>query len=344
MGRVGYEDHISCVAVGFPNAEKRSDGTRDTKEIRGHIESLTGAKSSLLSVYVDKSAVPSKPVTRNPDQSTMRSAESPSGDESQWSGASGAALFAESGTEKLLIGVVTTDRLSAYPANQLSAVPLSALVDQPGFISALESVGIESELKPVGAESDPKRGTSGRWRGPLAVLATIAILLVWLTIHNGQETPEARNPNKEQENPRKIQEMPTRTLNVWASDVDEFCRDVQPEISALASRAEDLPPENQAPEFRSLEEIYSALIVDVGRLEPPSDPFDSQRANEWLEAYLNRRDELRDLIQLFEDYSNSIPFIRDFQNWGEVESEGQEFQAASDEVNTKGEILGISCT
>ncbi|MFI6404947.1 tetratricopeptide repeat protein [Streptomyces sp. NPDC050548] len=82
---VADEGRLACVAVGFPRSEVR-DGIPDTKEIRGHIERLTGLKSSgLITAYVDQVAVPGV-----------------------WAGASGAALFARG----RLIGVVTEDHPS----------------------------------------------------------------------------------------------------------------------------------------------------------------------------------------------------------------------------------------
>ncbi|HEX6354938.1 tetratricopeptide repeat protein [Actinophytocola sp.] len=110
-GRVAGHDRVPCVAVGFPDAQERNR-TRDTKEIRGHVETLTGLKSGLVTVNVDQSAVPS----------SFRGG-------SGWAGASGAALFCD----RRLVGVLTTDRSGAYPADQLVAVPVATLVARPGF-------------------------------------------------------------------------------------------------------------------------------------------------------------------------------------------------------------------
>lgn len=119
-GSVVGEERLGCVAVGFPRAEVR-DGIRDTKEIRGHIETLTGLKSGgLISAYVDGVAVPSKP-----------------SEKSRWAGASGAALFARG----RLIGVVTTDRQRDYDADQLTAVSVVSLAARPGFAVAVKAAG-----------------------------------------------------------------------------------------------------------------------------------------------------------------------------------------------------------
>lgn len=125
------EERLGCVAVGFPRAEVR-DGVRDTKEIRGHIETLTGLKSDgLITAYVDGVAVPSKPDVQ-----------------SRWAGASGAALFARG----RLIGVVTVDRQRDYDANQLTAVSAVSLAARPGFTV---------EVKAAGAELIPEDVTAG---------------------------------------------------------------------------------------------------------------------------------------------------------------------------------------
>ncbi|MFD4561632.1 tetratricopeptide repeat protein, partial [Streptomyces sp. NPDC058469] len=110
------EQRLACVAVGFPRSEVR-DGIRDTKEIRGHIERLTGLKSGgLITAYVDGVAVPGK-----------------RDEKSSWAGASGAALFARG----RLIGVVTTDRRRDYDGDQLTAVSVVGLAARPGFVAAV---------------------------------------------------------------------------------------------------------------------------------------------------------------------------------------------------------------
>ncbi|MGP4000344.1 NACHT domain-containing protein [Streptomyces sp. 8N706] len=140
-GRVVGQDRISCLAVGFPDAEQRAR-TRDTKEIRGHVETLTGIKSGLITVHVDQSAVPS-------------AFDGGSG----WSGSSGAALFCG----PLLIGVLTTDRSGAYPANQLTAVPMAGLADRPGFEATLKDAGVDLIFKDI-APPPPPPARGAPWR------------------------------------------------------------------------------------------------------------------------------------------------------------------------------------
>lgn len=128
---VVVEERLGCLAVGFPRSEAR-DGVRDTKEIRGHVEALTGLKSGgeLITVHVDGVATPSNP-----------------GAKSRWSGASGAALFARG----RLIGVVTTDRARDYAADQLTAVSVASLAARPGFAMAVRAAGGYLALEDVTA-------------------------------------------------------------------------------------------------------------------------------------------------------------------------------------------------
>lgn len=117
-------ERIPCLAVGFPDATHRA-GVRDTKEMRGHIEPLTGLKSGLITVHVDLSAAPSKPSAN-----------------SRWAGSSGAALFCG----PFLVGVVTTDRAAEYQANQLTVVAISTLAERSGFRQTLTAHGTSLTL------------------------------------------------------------------------------------------------------------------------------------------------------------------------------------------------------
>ena len=130
---VADEGRLECVAVGFPRSEVR-DGIRDTKEIRGHIERLTGLKSGgLITAYVDGVAVPGR-----------------RDEKSSWAGASGAALFARG----RLIGVVTTDRRRDYDGDQLTAVSVVGLAARPGFVAAV------GELVPEDVTAADREGPS----------------------------------------------------------------------------------------------------------------------------------------------------------------------------------------
>ncbi|MFD3931479.1 tetratricopeptide repeat protein [Streptomyces sp. NPDC058614] len=131
---------INCLAVGFPKSEER-DGQRDTKEIAGHIEALTGLKSGLITAHIDQVATASRPGTT-----------------SRWAGASGAALFCG----KALTGVITTDRTKNYQADQLVAVPLVTLAAKPGFTATIKAAGNPLHLEEVTAASEhasPPRNT-----------------------------------------------------------------------------------------------------------------------------------------------------------------------------------------
>ncbi|AZM56296.1 hypothetical protein DMA15_29950 [Streptomyces sp. WAC 01529] len=116
-----------CVAVGFPQAEARG-GRRDTKEIRGHIEALTGLKSCLIHAHVDQVATPHGGSTT-----------------SRWAGTSGAALFC--GTA--LVGILVVDRARDYPATLLRAVPVAGLAARPGFATTIKATGGALTLQEV---------------------------------------------------------------------------------------------------------------------------------------------------------------------------------------------------
>ncbi|WP_017624027.1 tetratricopeptide repeat protein [Nocardiopsis chromatogenes] len=140
-GRITGGERRPCRAIGFPTSERKGD-VRDTKDISGHIERFTGVKSGLITVHVDGSAAPSAPV--------------PPGSGSRWSGASGTGLFCG----EFLVGVVTTDRTSAYSADQLVAVPTAPLAEDPGFLTA---VGTAPDLRdlPPPPGSATEGGNSG---------------------------------------------------------------------------------------------------------------------------------------------------------------------------------------
>ncbi|MFJ7305206.1 FxSxx-COOH system tetratricopeptide repeat protein [Streptomyces sp. NPDC099088] len=121
---------MDFVAVGFPQAEAKGRH-RDTKEIRGRIEALTGLKSGgLIHAYVDQVATPL------PDSTA-----------SLWAGASGAALFC--GTA--LVGIFVVDRNQKYPANLLTAAPVAGLATRPGFTKKIEATGGQLTLQEVTA-------------------------------------------------------------------------------------------------------------------------------------------------------------------------------------------------
>ncbi|MFG3101659.1 tetratricopeptide repeat protein [Streptomyces sp. NPDC048182] len=126
------DTRVPCVAVGFPEAEQR-DGRRDTKQISGHIETLSGLKSGLLTAHVDRVATPGAGTGSSP-----------------WSGASGAALFCG----ELLTGVLTTDRAGAYSGDQLVAVPLATLAARPGFTTTLKAAGNAVALEVISPRAE----------------------------------------------------------------------------------------------------------------------------------------------------------------------------------------------
>ncbi|MEV0470625.1 tetratricopeptide repeat protein [Streptomyces prunicolor] len=135
---VADEGRLACFAVGFPRSEVR-EGIRDTKEIRGHIERLTGLKSGgLITAYVDGVAVPGR-----------------RDEKSRWAGASGAALFVRG----RLIGVVTTDRRRDYDGDQLTAVSVVGLAARPGFVAAVGEL-VPEDVAVAAADREGARRTA----------------------------------------------------------------------------------------------------------------------------------------------------------------------------------------
>ncbi|MGI3226603.1 trypsin-like serine protease [Streptomyces sp. GTA36] len=153
---------VACVAVGFPEAGQR-DGKRDTKQISGHIETLSGLKSGLITAYIDEVATPSSV-----------------GAASSWSGASGAAQFCGN----LLTGVLTTDRAKHYPGNQLIAVPLATLAARPGFTATIKAAG-----NPLVLEDITTAASNHRPSGPYDVDAPLGSAQPPQPSHRGLRRP-----------------------------------------------------------------------------------------------------------------------------------------------------------
>ncbi len=128
FGEVTGPDRVACQGLGFPDAEARPDGRRDTMPVRGHVEPLQARKSRMLTVHVDAGIVP-------------RHRDAGSG----WSGASGTALFCG----PLLVGVLATHRDIADTASVLGAVPFAELAGLPGFRTTLASHGIDLRVEPA---------------------------------------------------------------------------------------------------------------------------------------------------------------------------------------------------
>ncbi|MCL7430264.1 hypothetical protein [Streptomyces sp. YS415] len=128
FGLVTGQDRTPCVGLGFPDAEARPDGRRDTMPVRGHLDALQARKSGLLTVHVDEGIVP------------RRRAQG-----SGWAGSSGTALFCG----PLLVGVLATDRAIADDASVLGAAPLTVLEALPGFRETLAAHGVELRLEPA---------------------------------------------------------------------------------------------------------------------------------------------------------------------------------------------------
>ncbi|MCX4529831.1 tetratricopeptide repeat-containing serine protease family protein [Streptomyces sp. NBC_01551] len=108
--------NTSVTAAGFPDVQRHPDGVRDTEQLSGRVNPLTGLKAGWYAVGVED------PPTR------VRRSSTP------WHGMSGAALFADG----LLIGVVAGDQ-GGFSSRRLTAVPVSSLAADPEFRSLLKA-------------------------------------------------------------------------------------------------------------------------------------------------------------------------------------------------------------
>ncbi|CAL9471019.1 hypothetical protein SUDANB176_02841 [Streptomyces sp. enrichment culture] len=103
-------------AAGFPDVQRHPDGFRDTEQLSGRVNPLTGVKAGWHAVAVDD------PPTR------VRKSSTP------WHGMSGAALFADG----LLVGVVAGDQ-GEFSSRRLTAMPVSSPAADPEFRSLLKA-------------------------------------------------------------------------------------------------------------------------------------------------------------------------------------------------------------
>ncbi|WSB52283.1 trypsin-like peptidase domain-containing protein (plasmid) [Streptomyces cellulosae] len=108
--------NTSVTAAGFPDVQRHPDGVRDTEQLSGRVNPLTGLKAGWYAVGVED------PPTR------VRRSSTP------WHGMSGAALFADG----LLVGVVAGDQ-GGFSSQRLTAVPVSSLAADPEFRSLLKA-------------------------------------------------------------------------------------------------------------------------------------------------------------------------------------------------------------
>jgi hypothetical protein len=118
-GRVDGMAPVACTAVGFPERQARQQ-MRDTEQISGVIQPLTAMKSKRLIIQLQGVDYLGREGT------------------TPWAGISGAAVFANG----LLIGIIT---LHQGP-NRLSATPVAAAMDDPGFTAVLEAAGVPTSL------------------------------------------------------------------------------------------------------------------------------------------------------------------------------------------------------
>ncbi|MDH6114586.1 hypothetical protein P3T36_000985 [Kitasatospora sp. MAP12-15] len=141
-GRISGDQPVAVTGLGFAEvASEQVPGAgarrRDTLPLRGQLDPLAHAKSGDRQVLLGLTG-PLVPARRADGASP-------------WSGASGAALFAD-GTD-VLLAVVAADHELTADARSLLAVPVTALAEAEGFSAVAGSHGIELELLRVDAAS-----------------------------------------------------------------------------------------------------------------------------------------------------------------------------------------------
>ena len=120
----------SCTGEGFPAVQQNPMKIRDIEQMRGWINPGTGVKAGLLGISVED------PPAR------VRTSESP------WAGMSGAAVF----RNDLLTAVISKDP-EGFNSQRLTAVPITACVDDPAFRRLVEAA-IDQPLVLEPAELD----------------------------------------------------------------------------------------------------------------------------------------------------------------------------------------------
>ena len=126
-GRIFGNQPVSCMAVGFPDAQVRPDHTREPEQVMGRIPPLTTSKANRLAVHVLGSAPTALSVGKTP-----------------WAGFSGAAVFVDS----MLVGVVVQDPAN-FGTDRLTATPVAQMIRLGEAAEVLMSAGVELSLEPV---------------------------------------------------------------------------------------------------------------------------------------------------------------------------------------------------
>jgi hypothetical protein len=138
LGRISKIQPVPCTAIGFPDAQVRSDRSRDTEQIDGRILPLTTLKAGRLTVQV-RGGSPTG--SQTPGHSV-------------WGGMSGAAVF----VGDVLVGVIEYDP-AHFGSDRLVASPISSLVDDAETRNAFNTAGVSLDLEPV-----PTVGGVDTWR------------------------------------------------------------------------------------------------------------------------------------------------------------------------------------
>ncbi|MFC8271395.1 hypothetical protein ACFUJR_02385 [Streptomyces sp. NPDC057271] len=137
--RTGHR--FGFLGAGFAAAEASGNGRRDTKEIRGQIETLTGIKGGAYALHVRGSAVPRIAVPGS----------------SLWAGSSGSAIF----SGDWLVAVLLLDRQDSYDSDLLLGCPVGLLLAHPDARSVLREAGVDHDLTELASGSDGVTRSAG---------------------------------------------------------------------------------------------------------------------------------------------------------------------------------------
>jgi hypothetical protein len=129
FGRVIGTRSVACTAVGFPDAQARPTGDRESEQLDGEIRPLATTKANRLTVHV-RGSTPR-------DIGTGRTL---------WAGMSGAAVFAEG----VLVGVVEFDPAN-FGTDRLVATPISLVASDPEASTVFARAGIDLQLEDIPA-------------------------------------------------------------------------------------------------------------------------------------------------------------------------------------------------
>jgi hypothetical protein len=96
--------------------------------------------------------------------------------------------------------------------------------------------------------------------------------------------------------PEPVPQVEPRSLKDYAADIDKACDFVPPRVGDIEDLLGKKNPWSQAdrrstlPIFEDMYELLSEASTRILAVEPPSNPADRQRVDEWRKKYLRLRD------------------------------------------------------